>query len=226
MRRIVLVNTKGGCGKTTLATTIAAYYAAAGRSVCLIDMDPQGSSTQWLRIRPEERAPIAGVWTHQRTPGITRSFALRVPPETERVIVDTPAGLDRAQLGEVTREADAVIVPVLPSAFDIRASSRSIGDLLISADLLRRQHRLAVVANRVRRNTNIYDALVRFLDSLTIPFVASLRDTQHYALAADQGLGIHEFDSPRVRDDKIQWRPLLDWLEQAGAAAPRVMGNG
>ncbi|HET8552292.1 MAG TPA: ParA family protein [Gammaproteobacteria bacterium] len=213
MRRIVLVNLKGGCGKTTLATTIAAYYANAGRATCLLDMDPQGSSTEWLGVRPRERAPIAGVWTHQRMEGITRSFAIRVPTETERLIVDTPAGLDRMQLRDVTRDADAVIVPVLPSAFDIRASSRAIGDLLLATSSLRRHQRLAVIANRVRRNTQVYDALVRFLDSLTIPFITTLRNTQHYALAAEQGLGIHELDSRRVRADKVQWRPVFEWLE-------------
>jgi chromosome partitioning protein len=214
MRRIVLANVKGGCGKTTLATTIAAWYAAAGHSTCLLDMDPQGSSTQWLTARAPERPPIAGVWTHQRLDGMTRSFALRVPPETERLVVDTPAGLTRTELGEVARDADAVIVPVLPSAFDIRASSRAIGDLLLASRSLRRDQRLAIVANRVRQNTHVYDALVRFLDSLTIPFVASLRNTQHYALAAERGLGIHELASPRTRKDKTQFQPLLDWLER------------
>lgn len=229
MRRIVLVNIKGGCGKTTLATSIAAYYARAGRSTCLLDMDPQGSSTQWLGMRPRECASIAGVWTHQPMGGMTRSFALRVPPETERLIIDTPAGLTRTELADVARDADAVIVPVLPSAFDIRASSRAIGELLLAARSLRQRHRLAVVANRVRQNTNVYDALVRFLDSLTIPFVASLRSTQHYALAAEQGLGIHELDVPRARTDKKQWQPLIDWLEapvtvsaQTPAYAPPV----
>ncbi|HET7586640.1 MAG TPA: ParA family protein [Gammaproteobacteria bacterium] len=217
-RRIVLVNVKGGCGKTTLATTLAAWYAAAGRSTCLLDMDPQGSSSEWLNMRPADRPPIAGVWAHQRASGLTRSFALRVPPATERLIIDTPAGLTRTQLGDITRGADAVIVPVLPSAFDIRASSRSIGELLLAARTLQRQHRIAVVANRVRRNTHVYDALTRFLNSLTIPFVASLRNTQHYALAAEQGLGIHELDSRRARADKAQWKPLIDWLEGGLAA--------
>ncbi|HET7369751.1 MAG TPA: AAA family ATPase [Gammaproteobacteria bacterium] len=219
MRRIVLINIKGGCGKTTLATTVAAWYAAAGYSTCLMDMDPQGSSMQWLSLRPADRPPIAGVWAHQQASGMTRSFALRVPPGTERLVIDTPAGLTRMQLGDITRDADAVIVPVLPSAFDIRASSRSIGELLLAARTLRRGHRLAVVANRVRQNTHVYDSLERFLNSLTIPFITSLRSTQHYALAAEQGLGIHELDSRRARTDKAQWQPLIDWLEGGLAAA-------
>lgn len=213
MQRIVIVNAKGGCGKTTLTTSIAAYYAENGRSTCLVDMDPQGSSTEWLGIRPPERPPIAGIWTHQRLTGTTRSFALRVPPETERLVTDTPAGLDRGQIGAILNNADAVIVPVLPSAFDIRAASRSIGDILLATNKLRQHQRLAVVANRVRSNTRVYDRLVRFLDSLTIPFITSLRNTQYYALAAERGLGILEMDAPRVREDRAQWQPLIEWLE-------------
>lgn len=213
-RRIVLVNIKGGCGKTTLATSLAAWYAAQGLSTCLLDTDPQGSSTQWLEQRPDKRATIEGVWAHRRAAGITRSFALRVPPGTERVVVDTPAGLARDELASAVRDADAVIVPVLPSAFDIRASSRAIGELLLAARSLRNDNRLAIVANRVRQNTQVYTALKRFLDSLTIPFVASLRNTHHYAQAAEQGLGIHELTSPRVHKDKAQWRPLLKWLDE------------
>lgn len=226
MRRIVVVNIKGGCGKTTLATTIAAYYANAGHATCLLDMDPQGSSTEWLDVRPRERARIAGVWAHQHLEGMTRSFALRVPAGTERLIVDTPAGLDRMQLRDVTRDADAVLVPVLPSAFDIRASSRAIGDLLLARGSLRRHQRLGVIANRVRRNTQVYEALVRFLDSLTIPFVTTLRNTQHYALAAEQGLGIHELDSRRVRADKAQWRAVFDWLEDPAVTTSPAPASG
>lgn len=219
-RRIVVVNAKGGCGKTTLATTIAAWYARAGRSTCLVDMDPQGSSTQWLEVRPAKRPPIAGVWTHQRMTAMTRSFALRVPLNTERLVIDTPAGLDRGELATVVRDADAVVVPVLPSAFDIRAASRSIADILLAIGKLRQRQHIAVVANRVRDNTRVYDRLVCFLDSLTIPFITSLRNTQYYAIAAEQGLGIHELDEPRARHDRRQWRPLLEWIEDDAVQVP------
>src|SRR5699024_3129246 len=105
------------------------------------------------------------------------------------------------------RKASAVIVPVLPSAFDVSASSYSIGSLLHAANSLERAPKLAVVANRVRQNTRVYDSLVRFLDTLTIPFVTTLRNTQYYATAAEKGLSVLELKEPRVHKDKEQWRP-------------------
>ncbi len=216
LRRILVMNAKGGCGKTTLATNIAAYYASQRRVAALFDYDPQGSAMQWLACRDPERQAIHGVAAF-RKPGIgtTRSWQMRLPPEVERVILDAPAGVHSSQLIELTREVDTIVVPVLPSPIDIHAASHFIKDLLLLAKVRSRSVRVGVVANRVRQNTRVYQKLQRFLDSLQIPFVAQLRDTQMYVSSAEEGMGINELPAHRVHKDRAQWQRLIDWIDGA-----------
>lgn len=217
MKKIVVLNTKGGCGKTTIATNLAAYNAQAGFQTTLMDHDPQGSSMRWLSKRDETRPRVNGVSAFERNNRVTRSWQLRVPMQTERLIIDTPAGLDPQRLTEITRNAHAVIVPVLPSDIDIHAASRCIADLLLVARIDRREERIAVVANRAKKNTRVYRALTRFLASLDIPFIASFRDTQNYINCSEQGIGIHEIADNRALRDRRDWQPLVDWIESRRA---------
>lgn len=218
-RRVVLLNPKGGSGKTTLATNLAAFYAAGGLPTVLMDFDPQASSWRWLKARPKTLPPIHGIPAFARPAGVTRTFHLRLPPGTARVVVDTPAALEPAEIGEYTRTADAIIVPVLPSPIDIRACARCIELLLTTAKVKRRANRIAVVANRVRPNTLVFQALLRFLAGLDIPLVATLREAQNYIRAAETGIGLHEMQQERVHPDVAQWAPLVAWIESRGDAS-------
>jgi chromosome partitioning protein len=212
-QRIVVTNAKGGCGKTTLATNLAGYLALAGRAVALYDFDPQGSSMHWLRARNENRPLIRGV-TACAQPGqaVTRSWQLRVPPGTQIIVADTPAGVAGQELLDIVRGTDVILIPVCPSPIDIHAAARFIRDLLIVGKARQHRVRVAVVANRVRVNTRTHDALQRFLAGVNIPFVTSLRDTQLYSRAAEEGLCIHELEERRAGRDVEQWRPLLEWM--------------
>jgi len=212
-RKIVILNPKGGSGKTTIATNLAAYYATQGQPPALMDYDSQGSSTRWLSKRPENQAYIHGIATYENHAGQTRSFALRVPPDIERIIVDTPAAFLKHELVDFTRGADKIVIPVLPSAIDIHAATRTIADLLLSAKISRHENRLAVVANRVKSNTIMFRSLMRFLDSLEIPVAAVFRDTQNYIRSAEVGIGLHELPAALVAKDLVQWRRLVAWLE-------------
>lgn len=217
MRRIIVLNSKGGCGKTTIATNLASYYASRDLSTALLDYDPQASSIRWLNARPDDYRAIHGVEAYQRARGdVTRTWQLRVPPGTERVIIDAPAGVSGQTLVEYVSQVDVILIPVLPSPIDIHAASRFIQDLLLVGKVRTRDIRLGVVANRVKENTLIFQALERFLTSLRFPFVARLRDTQYYTRAAERGVGIHDLEEPRVERDKEQWVGLLDWLEDDG----------
>jgi chromosome partitioning protein len=223
-QRIVVLNTKGGSGKTTIATNLAAYYAQAGRRVALMDLDPQGSSMRWLRQRPAEAPSIYGIAGYEKRLNVTRSFALRSPPGTEHVIVDTPAALAVTQMPETVRDAGAIIVPVLPSDIDIHAASRCIADLLLVAKVHRSERRLVIVANRARRYTKAFQSLVRFLQSLHIPVAAVLRDSQAYIRSAETGLGLHEMKGALLQDDLDSWQPLVDWLERrSGSLLPETV---
>lgn len=226
MRTIMLLNTKGGCGKSTLATNLAAYYATQGKSVVLADFDQQGSALAWLAVRPEERPAIVGVAAWKET--------VRAPRATDYMILDVPAGCRGPQLTALVRRAQTLVVPVLPSPTDIRAAARFVHDLLLMGRIERKQSKVAVVANRVRENslmqdrleqvlgsfnvnyatlnTQIYRSLERFLTRLKIPFVATLRDTPNYQLADEQGISIFELGS-RAAYDVDQWQPLLKWLD-------------
>ncbi len=213
MLRIVLLNPKGGSGKSTIATGIAAMYAARGYKPVLMDFDPQGTSSRWLEKRPPDRPAIHGIAAYARTIGVTRSFQLRVPHGTDRVIVDTPAALQPPHFIEQVRDADAVLVPVMPSDADIHACSRCIGHLLISGKIKRRENRLGVIANRVKPNTIIFRTLMRFLDQMQIPVITTLRDSQNYVYAGEQGLGLHDMNPARVHPELHQWNDLWAWLE-------------
>lgn len=213
MLRIVLLNPKGGSGKSTIATGLAAMYAARGMQPVLMDFDSQGTSTRWLEKRPPDRPAIHGIAAFARTMAVTRSFQLRVPHGAERVIVDTPAALQPPHFIEHVRDADAVLVPVMPSDADIHACSRCIGHLLIAGKIKRRENRLGVIANRVKPNTIIFRTLMRFLDQLQIPVVTTLRDSQSYVYAGEQGLGLHDFNPVRVQPELAQWELLWSWLE-------------
>lgn len=211
--RIVVLNTKGGCGKTTLSTNLAGYYASHDYNTAILDMDPQNSSLRWLANRDRKRPAVTGIQGNERGSRVTRSFQLRIPPDTERLIVDTPAGLEPMRLQDVTRGADAILIPVLPSDIDIHAASRCIADLLVAGRIERRSDQVAVVANRVKKNTQMYDKLKRFLGTLEIPFVATFRDTQNYAHASERGLCVHELEARNAREDVRQLNTLISWIE-------------
>jgi len=213
MQRIVVLNPKGGSGKTTLAINLAAYFAARGDNTLLIDRDPQGSATRWLRKRKAPQPVITGIATFEHDARTTRSWQMRVPDGTQKIVVDSPAAVEARLLPELTRDANKVIVPVLPSDIDIHAASRCIADLLLVAKIKRVENRIGVIANRVRKNTLMFQSLMRFLEKLEIPVIATIRDSQNYVRAAEQGVGIHEMKSYLVKEDMTQWESLLTWLE-------------
>jgi chromosome partitioning protein len=213
LNTIVVLNPKGGCGKTTLVTNLASYYAARGPVPAVMDCDPQGSTMRWIEKRSPDQPPIHGIAAYKKTMQATRSWQLRVPLETTSLIVDSPAGLTHDNLREITRDATSILVPVLPSAIDIHAASRCIADLLLVAKIDRRDRKLAVVANRTRQNTRSFEKLMRFLDSLGIPIIGVLRDSQNFVRAAEEGIGVCEMQHHRVRKEMEQLDQVVAWLD-------------
>ena len=215
MQRIVVMNPKGGSGKTTIAINLASYFASIQQSPVLMDFDPQGSSSRWVKKRQPTQGRIHVIEAaEQSTSRTTRAFQLRIPQGATHVIVDTPAAIEANEMPDMTRTAHKILVPVLPSDIDIHASSRCIRDLLLVAKIRREENRIGVIANRIRRNTLTYQSLIRFLQSLSIPIVATIRDSQNYVRAAELGIGVHEMKSYVAREDVEQWEPLIDWLSR------------
>ena len=204
MKRILVVNPKGGCGKSTLATNLASYYATWEVPVALIDLDAQQSSLEWLGQRSGVLYPIEGIDGSRGR--------LSVPGRIQRVVMDAPARTGKNQLQRYFNQADEILIPVLPSPIDIRAAGHFVGELLLEGML--KKSRVGLVANRVRENTLIYSNLERFLRTLKVPLVAHLRDTQNYIRAAEGGRGIFEMAPYLVDRDIETWRPLITWVEK------------
>ncbi len=213
LNKVVILNSKGGCGKSTLVTNLAACFAHRGATPAVMDYDPQASTMAWLERRPEDLPTIHGIAAYKKSMQATRSWQLRIPNDTETVLIDSPASVDHDNLRELTRDSTSILVPVLPSSMDIHAASRCIADLLLVAKVDRRDRKLAVVANRTRKNTKSFASLMRFLDSLGIPIIAVLRDTQNFVRSAEQGIGVCEMQPSRVKPDIEQIEKIANWLD-------------
>lgn len=213
MRRIMVLNPKGGCGKSTIATNLASYFALQGERVAIADFDPQHCSLDWLAVRSSSRPEIQGVKA-------TDPDELLIPHGEGYLIMDAPAGVHGKNMSRLVKKAHTLLIPVLPSPIDMRTTARFIEELLLVGRVERERTRIAVIANRVRDNTLIYHALLRFLGSLGIPFLTQLRDTQNYIRAAESGLGLFEMPLSQVEFDLKQWQPIIDWLASP-ASQPR-----
>ena len=206
MRHIMVMNAKGGCGKSTLATNLASYYADAGYAVALADYDPQRSSLDWLERRPDNRAEITAVAGYE-------DGLRHVPRTSDIVIIDAPARSHGKELTDLVRHAETIIVPVLPSTIDMQATDRFIKELKAVGKVERKQAKIGVVANRVREYTLIFDELDEYLTKLRVPYVATLREAQNYVRAYTRGLGIYELPEYLAWPDWEQWDSLIEWVD-------------
>jgi chromosome partitioning protein len=214
LHRVVVLNPKGGCGKTTLATNLASLYARRGSPPTLIDCDSQGFASRWLDKRPADRPRIHGLRGYVDGPNpIEVDGALVVPGDSELAIVDLPAAIPHSRLHVYVHLADSLLLPIQPSEIDVFAATRFIAELLLDAQLDRRARKLAIVANRVRTTTRSYRMLARFLGSLRIPLIATLRDSQSFVQAAAEGLGVAELPPHRTRDDLPALEAIVRWLD-------------
>jgi chromosome partitioning protein len=205
MRHIMVLNAKGGCGKSTLATNIASYFASEGADVALADYDPQRSSLDWLERRPDNRAKIAGVAAFD---GGLR----RIPRNADILVIDAPARSHGAELTNLVKHAETIVVPVLPSTIDMQATSSFLKELQSLNKVQGKEVKIGAVANRVRDNTLIFDDLDEYLTKARVPYIAALRDAQNYVRAYTRGLGIFELPEYLAWPDWEEWEPLTAWL--------------
>ena len=205
MRHIMVLNAKGGCGKSTIATNIASYFANEGATVALADYDPQRSGLDWLERRPENRPAIAGVAAFD---GGLR----RVPRNCDIVVSDAPARSHGKELTDLVKHAETVVVPVLPSTIDMQATSTFLKELQGIGKVQHKGVKIGAIANRVRENTLIYDDLDEYLTKARVPYIAALREAQNYVRAYTRGLGIFELPEYLAWPDWDEWEPLTAWL--------------
>lgn len=210
MRHIMALNPKGGCGKSTIATNLASYYASKGKKVTLVDYDPQRSSLDWLERRPEDRPEITGIAGFE-------DGMRHVPRSSDVVIIDAPARSHGKELTNLLHHAETILVPVLPSMIDMQAVTKFITELKATPTIKSHKAKVAVVANRVRENTLIFDELDDFLSEVKVPYVATLREAQNYIRAYMRGLGVLELPDYLAWPDQQEWGPLLEWLDSRAA---------
>lgn len=206
MRHIMVMNAKGGCGKSTIATNIASYYADAGYAVALADYDPQRSSLDWIERRPANRPEIVGI------AGFDGGLK-HLPRSADIVVMDAPARSHGKELTALVGSAETILVPVLPSTIDMQATDRFITELKSVGKVERKQAKIGLIANRVREYTLIFDELDEHLEKMRVPYLAALREAQNYVRAYTRGLGVHELPEYLAWPDWEQWEPLVEWLD-------------
>lgn len=206
MRHIMVLNAKGGCGKSTLATNIASFFATEGASVALADYDPQRSSLDWLDRRPDSRPAIAGVAAFE-------DGLRHVPRNADIVVSDAPARSHGKELTDLVRHAETLVIPVLPSTIDMQATSTFLKELAGVHKVQKKGVKIGAVANRARDNTLIFDDLDEYLTKAKVPYIAALREAQNYVRAYTRGLGIFELPEYLAWPDWDEWEPLAAWLK-------------
>ena len=212
MNTTLVINAKGGVGKTTITTNLASYFAANGVATAIMDYDPQGSSLHWLKQRPPEAPTIHGAnGAQSQTTGL-RSIGKYVPPTTEQLILDAPAGPSRLLLQDILGRTNSIVIPVAPSAIDIQATANFIKELLLVGGVRHRNIRVAVVANRVRSSTAVYEPLERFVSSLGLSFLARILDSEVYVEAAESGVGIFEMGTDESASQCLAFMPVINWI--------------
>jgi chromosome partitioning protein len=215
MLTILVINSKGGSGKTTLTTNLASYYASKKARTAIMDYDPQGSSIQWLRVRPDDAEKIHGAnAAPAKGAAPLRSMHAWVPADTEVLVIDAPAGVKGLLLQELVRKSNFIVIPVAPSPIDIHATADFIKELFLSGGARTSKAKIAVVANRVRSASSpVYGSLERFLNSLKLPFLTSIRDSENYIHAVEKGLGVFEMDETATAEERRELMPILKWLD-------------
>jgi len=202
---VVIANPKGGVGKTTLATNVAGYFASQGHAVMLGDVDRQQSSKLWLGLRPPAARLIA-TWS------VSGDLIVKPPKGTTHVVLDTPGGLHGWRFNDVIKLADKIIVPLQPSVFDIFATRAFLDQLAEHRHAGKLQ--LGIVGMRVDSRTIAADKLRGFVDSLGLPVLGMVRDTQNYIHLAARGLTLFDVAPGRVEKDLEQWQSICEWLNK------------
>ena len=223
MKTTLVVNPKGGAGKTTVAINLASYFASEQIPVTLMDYDPQGSSLHWLRLRSPQAAKIHGANAAPEKFGRLRSFDMYVPPETRHLIIDAPAGSGGVLLHEMLARSSTVLVPLVPSTIDLHATGNFLRELTAMGPVKYGHVRMALIANKVRRSMPAYAPLQTVLDSLGLQLLARLIDSDVFLRATESGSGIFELNAGFAAAERKQFMPIVEWVtgEPGLAEAPR-----
>jgi chromosome partitioning protein len=208
MRTVLVASSKGGAGKTTLSTNLAAYFALDGKRTVLVDADRQKSSTHWCEKRAGLESAVLPV------DGTRRNWDKQIPDGAQRAVVDAPAGAYGDDLAAFLERGDAVIVPILPSTIDLEAAVPFLNSLAANPRVKKGKLPVVLVGNRLKPWTGASQQAVAQLKGWPYPVVAELRDTQAYVLMAALGKSVFDYHSEQIRSHQDDWAPLLKWLKK------------
>jgi chromosome partitioning protein len=226
MNTTLVINAKGGVGKTTITTNLASFFASRNVPTTIADYDPQSSSLNWVSLRSPEATKIHGADLAPRHGTGLSASRRQIPRDTQQLIIDAPAGPSRLLLQDLLARTQSILIPVGPSTIDIHATANFIKELLLIGKVRFRNIRLAVIANRVRSSRRVYEPLEKFVGSLGISFITRVSDSDVYVDAAETGVGVFEMPADKAGAEQREFLPIGQWVlgetEAAAAAPPAV----
>lgn len=208
MRTILVASSKGGAGKSTLSTSLAAHFAVEGKRTVLVDADKQHSAIRWCEKRAHLDTAVLPI------DGTVKNWQKLVPENAQIVIIDAPAGAMGDDLDPYIEMADAVLVPVLPSMIDIEATVPFLNSMAKNAKVKKKKLPVGLVGNRLKPWTNASQQAVEQLKSWPYSVVGELRDTQAYVLMVALGKSVFDYNSEQLRSHQEDWAPILKWLKK------------
>jgi chromosome partitioning protein len=225
MNTTLVINAKGGVGKTTITTNLASYFASRRVPTTIADYDPQGSSLNWLEHRPPDVFKIHGANLSSRMGSGSSATRRQIPRETRQLIIDAPAGPSRLLLQDLLARTQSILIPVAPSSIDVHATANFIKELLLVGQVRFRNIRVAVLANRVRSGKPVYAPLERFVATLNISFLTRVSDSDVYVDAAESGLGVFEMPADLADAEQREILPIALWAQGDDAVAAAEGSN-
>ncbi|MFC3269347.1 AAA family ATPase [Vulcaniibacterium thermophilum] len=209
MRTMLVASSKGGVGKTTIATHLAAQAALDGLRTALVDADPQGSATRWAQRRAGLESAVLPLDGTRR-----KAWRRMLPEDTQRVVIDAAAGAMAEDLDAFLEIADVALVPVQPSMLDIEATVPFLDSLARHPRVRRGELRVGLVANRLRPWTQASQQALDLLARWPYPLAAQLRDSQAYVMLTALGKSMFDYHSQQIREHQADWQPLLKWVRR------------
>ncbi len=205
MQKILLLNPKGGCGKSTLSTNLAGYYANQSEPVGLVDLDPLHSSLHWLRKRTFDLKPIKLIQDTENQ--------LTITDEVKHLIVDTPASINHDLMMNLIDNCDCIIIPILASPIDIQSASFFIYELLLKFQIKSSEKNICLVANRVKLRSKAYQELSKSITTLKLPLITTVRESSNYLKCASKGASVFDYSTKSITQTTADWMPLIKWLK-------------